>query len=625
MPRRNTGTVHTGPGDGPAEPARLTRKLTLQDRHCSNRVERIKSTHPTYPARQNLAATSSLHNHSRCGLRSRLGVVHQHPSGSDSTRHSNQQPSEGRQVHSERANLWQVYSHQIVHRQAHRRPADALSCSCRCPRHAAACLRAAAAGMQTAVAWLCLSVAAACLSPATAHAATASPLRSLLPPLVLLLQLLVFDARTLGTAGARDRGLFRGPKLLEVRSTRAEAAGYALAPVDYAYLSTAPSRGREAQSTRMAAAARPLSDVDSAFLITTLSPPPLLPPPPLLSPSLPLSSPPLPLLLLSPPLSPPPILLSLLPSPFPFPSPYPALLPPISPLTPSLVEESAIDGAGRSCLHTVGRGLPLLEPSPRQEARSLAERRVTTSCRSLSLPRPPGCEKGIQSPLSTPWGEPTHTHSTPPPTHLHFTLHSHHHPSGRPRVTPGTLPRKRPLPRAGARSAHPHPLTSLSTPIITPPAAIVKPQGFFVRSFPPRGAAGAHIHLILSHASYHPLTCPIVHWRRRIPAAYHHWCRRCHQFRHDGAYDPLRHRQHRHAAGVALMSRWTPGLTSPLGAAAEGDVGYRTAQPPPSHPPSPPRLTNPLHTTHALTIHGPSPRGGQALPDHGIPRPHLIS
>ena len=131
MSRRNTGTVHTGPGDRPTQPARLTRKLTLQDRHCSNRVERIKSTHPTYPARQNLAATSSLHNHSRCGLRSRLGVVHQHPSGSDSTRHSNQQPSEGWQVHSERANLWQVYSHQIVHRQAHRRPADALSCSLR--------------------------------------------------------------------------------------------------------------------------------------------------------------------------------------------------------------------------------------------------------------------------------------------------------------------------------------------------------------------------------------------------------------------------------------------------------------------------------------------------------------
>ena len=258
MHRRNTGTVHTGPGDRPTEPARLTRKLTLQDRHCSNRVERIKSTHPTYPARQKLAATSSLHNHSRCGLRSRLGVVHQHPSGSDSTRHSNQQPSEGWQVHSERANLWQVYSHQIVHRQAHRRPADALSCSCRCPRHAAACLRAAAAGMQTAVAWLCLSVAAACLSPATAHAATASPLRSLLPPLVLLLQLLVFDARTLGTAGARDRGLLRGPKLLEVRSARAEAAGHALAPVDYAYFSTAPSRGLEVQSTRMAAAAWPL-------------------------------------------------------------------------------------------------------------------------------------------------------------------------------------------------------------------------------------------------------------------------------------------------------------------------------------------------------------------------------
>ena len=258
-----------------------------------------------------------------------------------------------------------------------------------------------------------------------------------------------------------------------------------------------------------------------------------------------------------------------------------------------------------------------------------AERRVAASRCYLSLPLPHGREKGIQSPLSTPVGGHRHTQSppslTPPHLTVTVTLHSHHHSSGRPRVTPGMLPRKRLLPRAGARRAHPHPLTSLSTFIITPPAAIVKPQGFFMSSFPPRGAAGVYIHLTLSHASYRLLICPIVHWRRRTPAAYHHGRWRRHQFRHDGAYDPLRHRQHRHAAGVALTSRWTPGLTCPLGAAAEGDVGYRTAQPPSPKPPYPLRLTNPPHTIHTFTIHGPSPRGGQALPDHGILQPHLIS
>ena len=244
---------------------------------------------------------------------------------------------------------------------------------------------------------------------------------------------------------------------------------------------------------------------------------------------------------------------------------------------------------------------------------------------SLSLSFLPGLEKGIQSPLSTPVGSHTHTQPPPAPTPPHLTLHSHHHSSGRPRVTPGALPRKRLLPRAGARSAHPHPLTPLRTSIITPPAATVKLQGFFVRSFPPWGAAGVHIHLTLSHASYRLLTYPIVHWWRRTPAAHHHGRRRRHQCRHDGASDPRRHRQHRHAAGVALLSRWTPGPTCPLGTAAEGDVGYRTAQPPPPHPPSLSLITDPPHTTPALTIHGPSPRGGQALPDHGIPRPHLKS
>ena len=51
----------------------------------------------------------------------------------------------------------------------------------------------------------------------------------------------------------------------------------------------------------------------------------------------------------------------------------------------------------------------------------------------------------------------------------------------------------------------PPPPPSLCTFIIIPPAAIDKPQGFLVRGFPPRGAAGVHAHLTLSHAS-HPLT-----------------------------------------------------------------------------------------------------------------------
>jgi hypothetical protein len=604
-------------------------------------LERDKRTDLTSPASQDIVATRSLHNSPWCGLRSRLGVVHQQPSGSDSTRNSNHRPSDGWQVHSQLADLLQVYWPHIDLRQVHRQPADPLSCSSCRSRLAAACLRAAAAWIQTAAVWRCLSAAAACSSPAAAHAATASLLRLLLQPPVLLLPLLALtpgittmDAWTLGTAGARYRGLLRGLKQREVHSVREEAAGHTLATVDYVYFSTAPSRGREVRSTPsgMEATAWPLSDVDYAFLSTTLSLPPHLPPPLPLSPPLPLPSPPLPFPLLSAPLSPPPPPPSPLPPPFPSPSPYPSTLPPISPSTPPLEgdRDSAIDEAGSGCLHPVGRGLPLLERRPWPEAPSevgSAERLVAASRCYLSLPLPHGREKGIQSPLSTPVGGYTHTQSPLPPTrpHLTVTLHSHHHSSCRPRVTPGTLPRKRLLPRAGARSAHPHPLTSLSTSIITPPAATVKPRGFFMRSFPPRGAAGVYIHLTLSHASYRLLICPIVHWRRRTPAAYHHGRRRRHQCRHDGAYDPLRHRQHRHAAGVALTSCWTPGLTCPLGAAAEGDVGYRTAQPPPPQPPYIPRLTNPPHTIHTFTIHGPSPRGGQALPDHGILRPHLIS
>jgi hypothetical protein len=48
------------------------------------------------------------------------------------------------------------------------------------------------------------------------------------------------------------------------------------------------------------------------------------------------------------------------------------------------------------------------------------------------------------------------------------------------------------------------PSPSLCTFIIILPAAIVQPQGFLVRGFPPRRAAGVHSHLTLSHASHHP-------------------------------------------------------------------------------------------------------------------------
>ncbi len=77
------------------------------------------------------------------------------------------------------------------------------------------------------------------------------------------------------------------------------------------------------------------------------------------------------------------------------------------------------------------------------------------------------------------------------------------------------------------------------------------------------------------------LTCPIAHRRGWTPAVCHHWRRRRHRNRHDGAYYHLRQQQHCHAAGSSLMSRRTSGLVCPLGVAAGGDVGSRTAQPPP--------------------------------------------
>jgi hypothetical protein len=156
-------------------------------------------------------------------------------------------------------------------------------------------------------------------------------------------------------------------------------------------------------------------------------------------------------------------------------------------------------------------------------------------------------------------------------------------------------------------------------------------QGFPRERFFPRGAAGAYIHLTLSHASYRLLTCLIVHRLGRTPAAYHHGRRRRHWSRHDEAYSPPSHQQHCHAAGAFLMSRWTPGMACPPGAAAVGDVGYWTAQPPLPPPfPSPPlhpfaKLTAHAHThtpthTHTHThLRGPWPSllRGQALLDRG--------
>ncbi len=91
-----------------------------------------------------------------------------------------------------------------------------------------------------------------------------------------------------------------------------------------------------------------------------------------------------------------------------------------------------------------------------------------------------------------------------------------------------------------------------------------------------------HTHLTLSHTSYHLLTCPIAHRRNWMPATHRHGCGMRRRSCHDGPY-PLRHQQHSHAAGTDPMPRWTSGRECPLGAAAEGDVDYRTPQPP-SHP-----------------------------------------
>ncbi len=291
MQGRNTGIVNVGPGDRPNRPARPTRKEKVQKIcHC-NSTEFILLA-PTVSPSQDIGAEHFLHNIPWCGLRSRLGVVHQHPSCTIS--HSS--------------------------------------------RLAAACLHAAAAWMHSVLAWSCSSaawgrVAAAVLSPATVQVHTAAASLYLLPQplprLVLPLLLLALTtgstswfSGTLDTASTRDRGLRCGIRRRELLLSRLDHAACALAAEDFAYSSTALSRRREVLSTRM----------EAALPLPTTPSPPFLPPP--ISPPLPLpfppGPPPSPSLPLSPSPSPPSLPIPHLP-----PHPLPILHPLPLPLSPS--------------------------------------------------------------------------------------------------------------------------------------------------------------------------------------------------------------------------------------------------------------------------------------------------
>ncbi len=115
---------------------------------------------------------------------------------------------------------------------------------------------------------------------------------------------------------------------------------------------------------------------------------------------------------------------------------------------------------------------------------------------------------------------------------------------------------------------------------------------------------------------------PSVVQEKGDTAAYHQGRRRRHWSCHDGAYDPFRHWQHRHAAGAVRVSRWASGIASALGAAAEGGRGTS------DHtiiPPTPPPPLHPLLTPRARTHESwPFSTRGQAQPNHGIPQPHFI-
>ncbi len=128
-------------------------------------------------------------------------------------------------------------------------------------------------------------------------------------------------------------------------------------------------------------------------------------------------------------------------------------------------------------------------------------------------------------------------------------------------------------------------------------------------------------HQTLSHASYHQLTCLIVHWRSWTPAVYHHGLRSRHppSEPHDGTIDPHRHQQQPTLLEPPLClaghKDWRAPLVLPPG--GRGQSGRTTTPHPPQ--PSPPCLTNPTDTVHAFTIPGPS----SGVDDFSPPPPKL--
>jgi hypothetical protein len=181
------------------------------------------------------------------------------------------------------------------------------------------------------------------------------------------------------------------------------------------------------------------------------------------------------------------------------------------------------------------------------------------SCRHLAPPLPLAERRALRARYRCQGRKPHSyiyiTHSTPLPSPPHSAQHSQHHTSRGRRQTLGV---------------------------------------FLVTGFPPSGAAGVHIHLTLSHTSYHLLNCPIDHRRSWTRAAHRHGRKRRCWSPHDGPY-PLRPRQHSHAAGTDPMPRWASGRECPLSVA--GGEDYRAPQPP-SHPhPSSSTRPNPITVT----------------------------
>ena len=216
----------------------------------------------------------------------------------------------------------------------------------------------------------------------------------------------------------------------------------------------------------------------------------------------------------------------------------------------------------------------------------------------------------------------------PPPIPPSLTLHPHPQSSCCPRVSLGGLPRMRLFPWGGLPEGTPtHPHLTQHFHHHTSRRHSQTPGFPRERFFPPGGDGGAHpsnlkpCFISPTYLSDSPLveqdTCCLPYGSRRR----HRSC-------HDGAHDPLCHRQHRLAAGVALLPSWAcwraPWVLPPRGAWALGLHNHLILTTP-HHTIATASITPP-HTTHALMTPGPSRRGGQALLDHhdGIPQPHLI-